>query len=50
MAEKNKIILYQEKLSEAVGEYPILYDKNLPGFHLKEEKNVAWTRVARHVG
>ena len=44
MAEKNR------KLSEAVRKYSVLYDKSLPGFHMKDEKNVARGRVASQVG
>ena len=50
MAEKNRNILFEEKLSEAVRKYPILYDKSLPGFHMKDEKKGAWGRVASQVG
>ena len=41
MADKSKTILDEEKLSEAVQKYPIL---------CQDEKNVAWSRVAKHIG
>ena len=40
----------EEKLSEAVRKYPVLYDKASSHFKDKREKKLAWDDVTRETG
>ena len=41
---------FSEKLAEALGIYPCLYDKASPDFKDNKEKTLAWQDVAEAIG
>jgi len=43
-------VLIDEKLAEAVREFPVLYDKSLKDFKDRNKKELAWNDVAKMVG
>ena len=43
-------VLVDEKLAEAVRNFPILYDKESKDFKDKKKKDLVWNDVAKEVG
>jgi len=49
-ARKKKVAALEEKLAEAVRQFPILYDKSCRDFKDNSKKRLAWEDVATQVG
>ena len=47
---ENSSVSFDERLSDSVRKYPILYDKSLKDFKDKHKKNNAWSKVAKELG
>ena len=50
LEQETKMAALEEKLAEAVRQFPVLYDKSCRDFKDNNKKRVAWEDVAKQVG
>ena len=50
LEQEKKMAALEEKLAEAVRQFPVLYDKSCRDFKDNNKKRVAWEDVTKQVG